>query len=101
MDNMHDGLYNDMKGKCKVNNECNYIEHQLNIEIIDLNSVSDQYCVHVAEVNLASDEDLLTDKWGGIKLSKDDMHSMSQTIRLTKTTLIKVPPGCIYFIIQL
>ena len=33
-------------------------------------SVADQHYGHVAEVNVVSDEDLLTDIWGGITLNK-------------------------------
>ena len=51
MEKMNDRLYNDMKGKFKFNNAYVYIESQLNIESIELRSVSDHYYGHVAEVN--------------------------------------------------
>ena len=35
-------------------------------------------------MELCSDEDLLTDKWKGVKLTKDEINSMNQIIRLTK-----------------
>ena len=57
---MHDGLYDDMKGNFEFNVEYNYVENQLNIELIDSRSVADQYYGHVAEVLLFSDEDLHT-----------------------------------------
>ena len=54
-----------------------------------MRTVGDQYYGHVAEVKLFSDDDLLTDKWGGVKLIKEEINSMNQNIRLTKTTLIQ------------
>ena len=39
-----------------------------------------------------SDADLLTDKWKGINLTKDDINSMNQVILLTKSTLIEHTP---------
>ena len=38
--------------------------------------VADQHNGYVAEVYLFSDEDLLTDKWGGIILNKDEATVM-------------------------
>ena len=43
----------------------------------------------IIEVYVLTDEDLLTDKWGGPRLSKEEINSISQSIRLTKTTLMK------------
>ena len=40
---------------------------------------------YIIEVELLSDEDLLTDKWDGPRLSKEDINSMNQIIRLTNT----------------
>ena len=98
---MHDGLYDDMKGNFEFNVEYKYVENQLNIELIDSRSVADQYYGHVAEVLLFSDEDLLTEKWGGVKLNKDEINSMSQIIRLTKSTFIKIPLWENIFTIQI
>ena len=67
------------------------LKHQLNHEFIDLMSVSDQYYGHVAEVHLLSDEDLLTDTWKGLNLTKDDINSMSKVILLTESAMIKIP----------
>ena len=53
-------------------------------ELIGLMPVGDQYYRHVAEVNLFSYEDLLTDKWGGAQLTKEEITSMNQIIRLTE-----------------
>ena len=89
MEKLNDGLYADVKAKCKFNTEYDYVKHQLNIEIIDLRSVADQYDGHVAEGYLLSDAQLFTDKWKEINLNKDDIHSMNQVIRLTKSTLTK------------
>ena len=88
MEKMNDGLYEDMKLKFKFNIEYNYIENQLKIEIIDLRSDGDKYYGHAAEVVLFSDADLLTDKWNG-NLIKEEINSMNQIIRLTKSTVIK------------
>ena len=79
--NMDDGLYDDMKGKVKYNVEYKYVENELKHEFSDVISVADQYYGHVAEVKLFSDEDLLTDKWGGVKLIKEQITSMTQIIR--------------------
>ena len=89
MEKLNDGLYADVKAKCKFNTEYDYVKHQLNIEVIDFRSVADQYDGHVAEGYLLSDAYLFTDKWKGINLNKDDIHSMNQVIRLTKSTLTK------------
>ena len=89
MEKMNDGLFDDMKTKFKFNIDYNYVENQLKIEIIDLRPTGDRYYGHAAEVVLFSDEDLLTDKWGGIKLTKDEINSMNQIIRLTKSTIVK------------
>ena len=70
MENMNDGLYDDMIGKFRSNVEYNHVETHLNIELIELISVGDQRYGHVAEVKSFSDEDLLTDKWDGVKLGK-------------------------------
>ena len=88
MEKMNDGLYDDMKGTCKFNIEYTYVETQLNIERIDLIFIVDQYYGHVDEVYIVPDEDLLADKWGWIRLNKKEMNSMTQIVRLTKTTLI-------------
>ena len=37
---------------------------------MDLRSVGEQNYGHVAEVEIFSDVDLLTDKWGGVNLIK-------------------------------
>ena len=37
-------------------------------------------------------EDLLTEKWGGMKLNKDDINNMNQVIILTKSTVINISP---------
>jgi hypothetical protein len=93
MENMNDGLYDSMKLQFKFNIEYTYIEHQLNIEIIDLRPIAEQYG-SIAYVKLFSNEDLLTDKWGGATLNTEEINSMNQIIRLTKTTLIyNVPSG--------
>jgi hypothetical protein len=89
---MNDGLYDSMKIKFKFNIEYDYIENQLKIEIIDLRPIAERIG-SVADVKLLSDEDLLTDKWDGTPLSKDNLHTMNQIIRLTKTTLIKNTPS--------
>ena len=68
------------------------LQNQLKVEIIDSRSVADQYYGHVAEVKLFSDEDLLTDKWGGVKLVKEEINSMNQIIILTNTTLTTHTP---------
>ena len=34
-------------------------------------------------------EDLLTDTWKGVNLVKEELNSMNQIIRLTKSTLVK------------
>ena len=44
---------------------------------------------YIIEVELLSDEDLLTDKWDGPRLSKEDINGINHSIILTKTTLIK------------
>ena len=63
-------------------------------ELMDLRSVADQPYGHVAEVDLLSDADLLTDKWKGINLNKDNIHSVHQVILLTKSIVIKhIPLG--------
>ena len=89
---INDGLYDVRQWQLKFNVEYNCFENQLNIELIDLISVADQYYGHVAEVKFFSDKDLLTDEWGGIKLVKEEITSMNQIIVLTKTTLIKHTP---------
>jgi hypothetical protein len=89
---MNDGLYDSMKLQCKFNIEYNYIENQLNIEIIDLRPIAEQYG-SIADVKLFSNEDLLTDKWGGTTLNKEEITSMNQIIRLTNTTLINNTPS--------
>ena len=89
---MNDGLYDDMEGKFKFNIEYNCVESQLNTYIIDLRTVGDQYYGHVAEVLLFPDEDLLIGKWGGVKLNKDEITSMSQVIMLTESTSAKNTP---------
>ena len=43
----------------------------------------------VAYIYLISDEDLLTEEWGGEPLNNNELHNISQIIILTKTTLIK------------
>ena len=47
---------------------------------------------YIIEVELLSDEDLLTDKWDGPRLSKEDINGINHIIILTKTTLIKQYP---------
>ena len=70
------------------NIEYTYVENQLNIEIIDLRGAGDRYSGHAAEIMLLSYEDLLTDKWKGVNLV-EELNSMNQIIRLTKSTLVK------------
>ena len=89
MEKLNDGLYDDMKPKFKFNVDYNDVENQLNIEIIDLRSAGDRYYGHAAEVVLFSDEDLLTARWGGVKLVREEINSLNQIIRLTKSTIIK------------
>ena len=89
MEKMNDGLYDDMKPKFKFNADYTYVENQLNIELIELMSAGDRYYGHASEVLLVSDEDLLTDKWGGVKLVREEINSLSQIIRLTKSTIVK------------
>ena len=86
---MNDGLYADMKTKFKFNIEHNYVENQLTNVIIYLISAGDGYYGHAAEVTLLSDEDLLTDTWKGVNLSEEEINSMNQIIRLTKSTIVK------------
>jgi hypothetical protein len=88
---MNDGLYDDMKLQFKFNIEYNYIENQLNIEIIDLRPIAEQYG-SIADVKIFSNADLLTNKWGGTTVNKEEINSMNQIIRLTKTTLINYTP---------
>jgi hypothetical protein len=92
MEKMNDGLYDDMKLQFKFNIEYNYIENQLQIEVIDLRPIAEQYG-SIADVKIFSNEDLLTDKWDGTTLNKEEICSMTQIIRLTKTTLIKSTPS--------
>ena len=87
MEKMNDGLYLDMKNKFKFNIEYNYVENQLKIEIINLRTIS-QTPEDIIEVELLSDEDLLTNKWNG-NLNKSDINSMNQIIRLTKTKILR------------
>ena len=70
--------------KIKLNIEYNYVENQFNIEVIDLRLIANRNGA-VIEVYLLTDEYLLTDKWDGPRLSKEDIHSMNQIIRLTNT----------------
>ena len=51
--------------------------------------MADQCYGHVAEVYVLSDAELLTDTWKGNNLKTNDINSMSQVIRLTKSTFIK------------
>jgi hypothetical protein len=88
---MNDGLYDSMKLQFKFNIEYNYIENQLNIEVIGLKPIAEQYG-SIADVKIFSDEDLLTDEWGGTTLNKEETNSMNQIIRLTKTTLTNNTP---------
>ena len=43
-------------------------------------------------MKLLSDEGFLTDTWGGVKSINEEITSMSQILRLTKTSLIKHDP---------
>ena len=70
--------------KIKFHIEYNYVENQFNIEVIDLRLIANRNG-DVIEVYLLTDEDLLTDKWDGPRLSKEDINSMNQIIRLTNT----------------
>ena len=98
---MNDGLYADMKTKINFKIAYTYIENQLNTELIGLRSVADHYYGHVAEFDLVSDADVLTDTWKGINLNKDDITIMYQVIRLTTSTLIKHPLWENIFIIRI
>jgi hypothetical protein len=89
---MNDGLFENMKHKLKFNIEYTCVENQLKIEVIDLRPIAEQYG-SVADVKIFSNEDLLTDKWGGATLNKEEITSMNQIIRLTKTTSIKGTPS--------
>ena len=80
MEKLNDELYADMKEESNFNIEFTYVENQLKVELIDLRSVSDRYYGHVLEVHLFSDEELLTDKWKGINLNRDDITSTNQVI---------------------
>ena len=53
-----DGLYAGVRTKFQFNIAYNYVENQLNIEIIDLRGAGDRYSGHAAEVILLSYEDL-------------------------------------------
>ena len=66
----------------------NYVDNQVNNEIVDLRGAGDRYYGHAAEVLLFPDEDLLTDKRNGVNLVREDIPSMNQIIRLTKSTTI-------------
>jgi hypothetical protein len=70
METMNNGLYDSMKLQFKFNIEYKYIENQLKLEIIDLRPIAEQYG-SIADVKLFSNEDLLTDKWGGTTLNKE------------------------------
>ena len=52
--------------------------------------MADQYYGHGAEDYLLSAADLLTDKWKGINLNKDDINNMNQVLLLTISTVIKL-----------
>ena len=80
MVNMNDGLYADMETKLKFNTEYNYVGHQFKIEIIDSRAAGDRYYGHAAEDILLPDEDLLTDKWKGVNLIKEEIHSMNHIL---------------------
>ena len=86
---MNDGLYADMKTKLKLNIEYNYDGNQLKPEPIDLRGAGDRYYGHAAEVLLLSDEDLSTDKWNGVNLVEQEIVSLNQNIRLTKSAIVK------------
>ena len=90
METLNDEWYADMKEEGNFNIKHTYVENQLKVELIDLRSGSNRYYAHIVEVHLASYEELLTDKWKGINLTKDDITSMNQVIILTKTTLIQL-----------
>ena len=57
------------------------------LELIDLRLIANENGDTI-EVYLLTDEDLITNKWEGAKLSKSDINSMNQIIRLTKTNLL-------------
>ena len=87
MENMNDGLYDNMKENLNLILIIIILKINFKIEIIDLRPVDIQNG-YTIEVYLLTAEDLLTDKWDGPKLSKADINSMNQIIRSTKTTLI-------------
>ena len=49
---LNDGLYADMQTQFKFTLEHNYVDHQLNIEVVDLRAACDRYYGHDAEVLL-------------------------------------------------
>ena len=88
MEQVSEGLYDNMKGKFKFNVEYTCIENQFNFEIIDVKPVNIQDG-DIIEVYLLAEEDLLTDKWDGPKLSNSDINGMHQIIRLVTAKLLK------------
>ena len=84
---MNDVFFDTKQRQFKLNIEYNYGEHQFNIQMIDLRPVAERMG-SVANMYLVSDEDLLTETWGGEALTTNEIHSKSQTIKLLTTTLI-------------
>ena len=69
---------------------------------MDLRGAGDRYYGHVAEVLVLLDEDLLIAKWNGVSLVREEIHSLNQIIRLTKSTFVKdTPLGGALFIMQI
>ena len=88
MEKMNDGIYDNLKDRFRFNVEYQYTENQLKIEVIDARPVANQNG-DIIEVNLLTDEDLKTDKWKGARISEENINSMNNIIRLTKTTTIR------------
>ena len=74
MEKMNDGLYDNMKGKFKFNIDYQYTENQFKIEVLDLRPIANQDG-DIIEVYLLTEDDLLTDKWEGAKLTKSELNS--------------------------
>ena len=101
MDKMNEGLVDNMEGQVKASIDYKYGETLLKLWITDLRPVAEQVGT-VADIHWISHEDLLTETWGGEALSNNEIHSMSQIIKSTKTTLITIIPRLVnLFIIQL
>ena len=87
MEQVDDGLYDNMQRHFKFNIDYKYCENKFKLEIIDLRPINIQKG-DIIEVHLLTEDALFTDEWDGPILSKSDINSMSQFIRLTKTKLL-------------